>query len=920
MSPEALNPELSRRQLLKASVAAAAAATVGIPMAGRPRLLDAATGWSWDKGVCRFCGVGCGLQIATREGRVVAVKGDPGSPVNRGLLCVKGYANAQILYGEDRLTRPLLRMKGGKFDKRGDFVPVSWERAFDEMERQFKRVYGELGPSGVGIMGSGQYTIQEGYAAVKLLKAGWRSNNIDPNARHCMASAVAAFMQVFGIDEPSGNYDDIELTDTVVTWGANMAEMHPMLWARVVDQRLADPDYRVVNLTVFGNRCSDIADTEILMAPQTDLAIWNYIAREIIERGAVDREFVERHCALVTGPYDIGYGMRDSDDFAFAAERDTQGRQREVVISRAEAIAQRRDPDATQRVAQASAGAAGRHWRIGFDEFRRALAPYTLDFVAALSKGDPDEPPESHKEKLRQLADLYADPDRKVVSFWTMGFNQHSRGTWVNEQAYMVHLLTGKQAKPGNGAFSLTGQPSACGTAREVGTFAHRLPADMVVANPAHRKRSEEIWKLPAGTLNPKPGSHITQMMRDLEDGSLRWLWVQVNNPFQATANANHWIHAAREMDNFIVVSDAYPSLSAKVADLILPAAMIFEKWGAYGNSERRTQVWRQQVPPPGEARSDVWQIIEFAKRFKLAEVWGEQPVPGLVAEGFADGKLPDVLAAARRMGHGLEASLYDVLFATPAARAVGWPDPVAAGRDNGTVAAAGIDWFPEKALFEEYAEFGRGHAHDLAGFDRYYDDDVRGLKWPVVDGKETHWRFNEAHDPYAAAGSGFDFYGPALKSLPAGDLDGVTDPEPASLAGRAKIFFRPYAAPAEVPDEVYDLWLSTGRVLEHWHSGTMTRRVPDLHRAMPTAQLFIHPKDAAGRGLVDGGLAWIESRRGKIQARVETGGRNRMPRGLVFVPWFDEGVFINKVTLDATCPISKQIDFKKCAVKVYKT
>jgi nitrate reductase NapA len=98
-----------------------------------------------------------------------------------------------------------------------------------------------------------------------------------------------------------------------------------------------------------------------------------------------------------------------------------------------------------------------------------------------------------------------------------------------------------------------------------------------------------------------------------------------------------------------------------------------------------------------------------------------------------------------------------------------------------------------------------------------------------------------------------------------------------------------------------------------------MTRRVPELHKAVPFAQAFLHPGDAAARGLSDGDLAWIESRRGKIQARVETHGRNRMPHGTVFVPWFDEGVFINKVTLDATCPISKQIDFKKCAVKVYK-
>ncbi|UCE02470.1 MAG: nitrate reductase catalytic subunit NapA [Candidatus Latescibacterota bacterium] len=917
-----MSPITTRREFIKASLAAAAAATMGFPRAAAAQPADPEAGWRWDKGVCRFCGVGCGLLVATKGGRVRAVKGDPDCDVNRGLLCVKGYANARIHYAEDRLTRPLLRMKSGQFDKSGDFVPVSWEQAFDEMERQFKRVHAELGPTGIGIMGSGQYTIQEGYSAVKLVKAGWRSNNIDPNARHCMASAVAAFFQVFGIDEPSGCYDDIELTNTVVLWGANMAEMHPMLWARITDKRLADDSYRVINLTTFGNRSSDIADTEIIMKPNSDLAIWNYIAREVVERGAVDEEFVERHCVFATGPYDIGFGMRGTDQFAYEAEHDTQRRQREVRLTREEAIGQRRDPDIEHVVKQKSAASAGKHWRISFDDFKRALAPYTLDFVAPLAKGDPDESLDEFKNKLRRLAGHYVERERKVVSFWTMGFNQHVRGTWVNEQAYMVHLLTGKQAKPGMGAFSLTGQPSACGTAREVGTFAHRLPADMLVANPKHRQRSEEIWKLPAGTLNPKVGSHITKMMRDLEDGSLKWLWVQVTNPFQSTANANHWIHAAREKDNFIVVSDVYPTLSCKVADLILPAALHFEKWGAYGNSERRTQVWRQQVSPPGEARSDIWQMMEFSKRFTLREVWGRQPIPGLQAAGFAQGALPDVLAEAQRLGYSPDDTLYDVLFATAANRKVAWPDPVAEGHENATVRHADIDWFPEKALFQEYVQFGRGHAHDLADFDAYYAKDVRGLRWPVLNGRETRWRFNAEHDAYVAKhapGADFAFYGPALKSIPDGGLERVTNTRASALANKAKIFFRPYAAPAESPDANFDLWLATGRVLEHWHSGSMTRRVPELHASMPTARLFMHPQDAEKRGLADNELAWIESRRGKIQARVATDGRNRMPRGMVFLPWFDESVFINKVTLDATCPISKEIDFKKCAIKVYK-
>ena len=914
-----MKSNVSRRDFVKTSVAAATAATVGMPLVDAGHAADLDKSIAWEKGVCRFCGVGCGLMVGTRNGQVVAVKGDPDNDVNRGLLCAKGFANANILYGADRLHTPLLRMKNGRFDKQGDFTAVSWERAFDEMERQFKRVHSELGPSGVGIMGSGQYTIPEGYASVKLSKAGWRTNNIDPNARHCMASAVAAFIQVFGIDEPAGCYDDIELTDTIVTWGANMAEMHPMLWARVVDHRLRSKDVKIVNLTTYSNRTSECADAELVITPQTDLAIWNYIAREIIQRNAVDTEFVTEHCVFATGPTDIGFGMPGSDAHAFPAELDTLERQRVVTLTREEAIAQGLDPAQNNRIEQKAAAGAGAHWLITFDEFKKALEPYTLDFVAALAKGDRDENIEGFKKKLQLLADFYADPERKVVSFWTMGFNQHTRGTWVNEQAYMVHLLTGKQAKPGSGAFSLTGQPSACGTAREVGTFAHRLPADMVVTNPAHRARSEKIWHLPEKTLNPKVGSHITQMMRDLEAGDLRWLWVQVTNPFQSTANANHWLSAAREKDCFIVVSDIYPTYSCKVADLILPCAGHFEKWGLYGNSERRTQAWRQVVDPPGEARSDVWQVLEFSKRFKLAEVWGEQPLSGLEEDGFAEGKLPDVLAAAEELGYRRDQTLYEVLFATPSSRKVAWPDPVGSGHHCCTAEASNLDWFPEKALFEEYRHFGVDHAHDLAPFDTYYRDDVRGLRWPVIDGRETRWRFNGKHDRYVADGADFTFYGPAFKALKEGSLSGPGNGESISLAGKAKIFFRPYAAPAESPDETYDLWLCTGRVLEHWHSGSMTRRVPELNAAQPRAQVFMNPEDAASRGLARNDVAVIESRRGQVRAVVEIGGRNRLPKGMVFVPWFDEGVPINKVTLDATCPISKQTDFKKCAVRVSK-
>ncbi len=920
---------LSRREFLKTTAAVVAATTVGITVPDDLLAVVKKTeaGWKWDKAVCRFCGTGCGIMLATKDDKIVACKGDPKAPVNKGLNCIKGYFNAKIMYGADRLTQPLLRLNGkGEFDKKGKFKPVSWERAFDEMAGQFKKAYGELGPTGVGIFSSGQYTIQEGYAAVKLMKAGFRSNNIDPNARHCMASAVAGFIQTFGIDEPAGNYDDIEHTDTMVLWGSNMAEMHPILWSRITDRKLSDPhNVKVVVLSTYIHRSCNLADSTLIFKPNTDLAIWNYIAREIVYEHpeAIDWDFVNKNCVFATGFVDIGYGMRGDVNHPKykQSELDTASRQAYKILSKEEADAlgylnlKRGD-----KLEMKHAKQAGAHWLISFEDFKKGLAPYTHDYVTDLAKGDPDESHESFEKKLKQLAKLFIEKNRKVVSFWTMGMNQHTRGTWVNEQSYMVHLLLGKQSKPGNGAFSLTGQPSACGTAREVGTFAHRLPADLVVKNPKHRKFSEKIWKVPEGTINPVVGSHIVKIMRDLEDGKIKWAWVNVCNPWQDCANANHWVKAAREMDNFIVVSDGYPGISAMVADLVLPSAMIFEKWGAYGNAERRTQHWRQQVTPVGDAMPDIWQFFEFSKRFTLAEVWKSHKINDKVT-------LPDVLKEAKAMGYKETDTLYDILFANKEAKSFKWPDPIgedfpnteAAGDKRNVAGFQGYGFFVQKYLWEEYRKFGLGHAHDLADFDTYHK--VRGLKWPVVNGKETEWRFNAEYDPYAKEANygDFAFYGPALKSLPKGDLSGPKTKEKFGLPNRAKIFLRPYMEPPESPDKEYPLWLCTGRVLEHWHSGTMTMRVPELYRAVPEALCYMHPKDARVQGFKQGDLVWMESRRGKVKARVDTRGRNKPPRGLIFVPWFDEKVFINKVTLDATCPISKQTDFKKCAVKLYK-
>jgi nitrate reductase NapA len=829
--------KLTRRDFIKANAAAAAAAVVGTHLPASQALAKEKDGIRWDKAPCRFCGVGCSVLVGTKDGKVVATQGDPDAPVNKGLNCIKGYFLSKIMYGKDRVTKPLLRKKNGKYDKNGEFVPVSWEEAFGIMAEKHKEAIQKNGPTTVGMFGSGQWTVWEGYAAAKLYKAGFLSNNIDPNARHCMASAVAAFMRTFGIDEPMGCYDDLEYADAFVLWGANMAEMHPILWSRLTNRRLTANHVKVAVLSTFENRNFELADLGMIFKPQTDLVILNYIANYIIQNNKVNQDFVKDHVNFRLGNTDIGYGLRPTDPREMNA---VNAKERKKQIGSKEYT---------------------------FDEYAKFVSEYTLEKAHEMS-GVP-------KKDLVALAELYADPKRKVVSYWTMGFNQHTRGTWVNHLVYNVHLLTGKISEPGNGPFSLTGQPSACGTAREVGTFAHRLPADMVVMKKEHRDKAEKVWKLPEGTIPGKPGYHAVLQNRMLKDSKLNVYWVMCNNNMQAGPNMNEETYPGyRNPKNFIIVSDPYPTVTAMAADLILPTSMWVEKEGAYGNAERRTQFFRQQIKAPGESRSDVWQVVEFSKYFKTDEVWPKELLD----------KNPEYKGK----------TFYDVLFANGQVNK--YPlSQLQKGYDNDESTHFGF--YLQKGLFEEYASFGRGKAHDLADFEMYHQ--ARGLRWPVVEGKETLWRFREGYDPYVKAGEKIRFYG---------------KPD-----GKAIIFALPYEPPAESPDKEYDLWLCTGRVLEHWHSGSMTRRVPELYRAVPDAVVFMHPNDAKKRGLQRGQLAKIASRRGEITCPVETMGRNKMPEGAVFIPWFDAGRLANKLTLDATCPISKETDFKKCAVKVAK-
>ena len=749
-------------------------------MAERSSLSD--SDLTWGKAPCRYCGTGCGVEVGVSNGQVMAVRGDQANPVNRGLLCVKGYHLPALLYGQDRLQYPMKRTAEGTGWNR-----ISWDEALDLIARNFTAILKQHGPEAVAVYGSGQWTVFDGYAALKWVKGGMRSNNIEANARLCMASAVMGFMTQFQSDEPMGCYEDFEAGDDFVLWGNNMAEMHPVPFSRILEHKRHNRGVRIVDIATRRTPTTDYADMYVEIAPGSDLALANGILHLLVKEGKINRAFIQENVVFKRGIEDvdvIGYGC--------------YGEQAQQYTFKDKA----RDSS--------------------FAELQEFLADYPPDRVSQTC-GIP-------AGQIRALAELYGDLNRATVSLWCMGVNQHIRGTWMNNLITDLHLLTGKISRPGNNPFSLTGQPSACGTVREVGTLSNRLPADLVVTNPEHRQKAEQIWGLPAGTIAEKPGYHTMDMFRALSRGDIKAMWIQVTNPWVSLPNLARFARQPGD-GRFIIVSDIYPTPTTDMADLVLPSAAWVEREGIFGNSERRTQHWDQLVNPPGEAQEDAWQIIQVAKRME--------------------------------MGH---------LFP--------WPEDA---------------W--HKPLYEEYRRFGLGLGKDLASYDQLRQ--TRGLIWPVVEGKETLYRYSAEHDPYVKKRRGVHFY----KAKDYGE--------------KAALWLRPYHPPAEVPDQEYPFWLTTGRVLEHWHTGSMTRRTKQLYQALPNAYVELNRSDAQELGVKKGDRVRVISRRGSLILPVEVDGRGQPPRQTVFIPFFDESKLVNLLTLDAMDSISKEPDYKKCAVRI---
>jgi formate dehydrogenase major subunit len=404
---------------------------------------------------------------------------------------------------------------------------------------------------------------------------------------------------------------------------------------------------------------------------------------------------------------------------------------------------------------------------------------------------------------IREVARLYATAERAMI-FWGMGISQHVHGTDNARCLISLALLTGQIGRPGTGLHPLRGQNNVQG-ASDVGLIPMSFPDYARVDDPAVRERFEALWGTP---LDPAPGLTVTEVMDAAHRGTLTGMYIMGENPAMSDPNVGHAREALALLDH-LVVQDIFFTETAGFADIILPASAFPEKTGTFTNTDRRVQLGRQAIEPPGQARQDLWIIVELARRMGL--------------DWKYDGPR-EVFDEIRR--------------ATPS--------------------LAGITW--ERLEREGSCTYPLEHEGDPGQ--------------PVLFAQT-----------FPRAG------------------------------GRALFAPAAFSEAAELPDEGYPFIFTTGRQLEHWHTGSMTRRASVLDALEPEPTIVIHPDDLAAAGVEPGGTLTLESRRGRLAAvaRADRG----MQRGTLFMAFAYNEAAANLLTNDAIDPVGKIPEFKFCAVRL---
>ena len=236
--------------------------------------------------VCGFCSTGCSLDVHLRDGVAINVSPTVDYSVNAGSACPKGWDALVPLRAPDRATTPLLR------DVKGKLAPVDWATAIDTFVSRMKAIQARYGQGAVAFLGTGQMPSEELALLGALGKFGMGLLHGDGNTRQCMATAVVAYKECFGFDAPPYTYADFEESDVLVFVGANPCIAHPIMWGRVCKN-----PHRPTILVLDPRRTETaMAATEHYpLAPKSDLVLLYGVAKILIDKGWIDRRFIEAH-------------------------------------------------------------------------------------------------------------------------------------------------------------------------------------------------------------------------------------------------------------------------------------------------------------------------------------------------------------------------------------------------------------------------------------------------------------------------------------------------------------------------------------------------------------------------------------------------------------------------------------------------
>jgi assimilatory nitrate reductase catalytic subunit len=243
---------------------------------------------TWTKTTCGYCSVGCGMLVGTKDGKAVAVRGNPDHPVNVGKLCPKGLSEHHILDSPGRARLPMLR-------KNGVLTPVSWDEALDTLVAKFTGIQKQYGRDSLGIVGTGQLLTEEFYTLGKLAQLGFGTPNNDGNTTLCMASAISGYKLSFGSDGPPGSYEDIEHADVILLVGSNIADNHPILCHRLEINRQNNPNRSLIVVDPRVTKTAMMADLHLPVKPRSDIALLNGIAHVLIRDGLIDAQYIAEH-------------------------------------------------------------------------------------------------------------------------------------------------------------------------------------------------------------------------------------------------------------------------------------------------------------------------------------------------------------------------------------------------------------------------------------------------------------------------------------------------------------------------------------------------------------------------------------------------------------------------------------------------